>query len=82
MGEITAREGAIVEGNFMDHLIPRINEAPIQTNVHIIENSAPPAGVGEPGVPPVPPALTNAIFAATGKRVRELPLSKVDLGWS
>ena len=58
----------------------RISEAPYQTNVYIVESSAPPAGVGEPGVPPMVPALTNAIFAATGKRVRELPLSRTKLG--
>ena len=82
LGEITAKDGAIVEGNFMDHLMPRINEAPVETRVHIVENDEPPAGVGEPGVPPVAPALANAIFAATGKRIRELPLSKADLSWS
>ena len=82
MSEITVKDGAVVQSNFMDHLMPRINEAPVQTNVHIVENDAPPAGVGEPGVPPVAPAITNAIFAATGTRVRELPLSKTDLSWS
>jgi isoquinoline 1-oxidoreductase beta subunit len=53
-----------------------MREAPLQTNVHLVESDAPPAGIGEPGVPPFIPALCNAIFAATGKRVRELPLSK------
>ena len=77
--EITAKDGAIQQSNFNDYLIARINEAPYQTNVHIVENDAPPAGVGEPGVPPFAPALCNAIFAATGKRVRELPISKTNL---
>jgi isoquinoline 1-oxidoreductase subunit beta len=56
--------------------VARINESPIETRVHLIESDAPPAGVGEPGVPPMPPAICNAVFAATGKRVRDLPLRK------
>jgi isoquinoline 1-oxidoreductase beta subunit len=56
-----------------------MREAPLQTNVTLVESDAPPAGIGEPGVPPFIPALCNAIFAATGKRVRELPLSKTKL---
>lgn len=76
MGEITAANGQIQQSNFHDYAVARINESPIQTNVHIVPSEAPPAGVGEPGVPPVPPALCNAIFAATGKRVRDLPLRK------
>jgi isoquinoline 1-oxidoreductase beta subunit len=55
--------------------VARIHEAPAHTNVYITESSAPPAGVGEPGVPPFVAAFCNAIFAATGKRVRDLPLS-------
>jgi isoquinoline 1-oxidoreductase beta subunit len=53
-----------------------MNEAPYKTNVYIVDSDAPPAGVGEPGVPPFAPAVCNAIFAATGRRIRELPLSK------
>jgi isoquinoline 1-oxidoreductase beta subunit len=79
-GEITATNGAIDQSNFFDYPVARIKEAPFQTNVHIVESSAPPGGVGEPGVPPFIAALCNAIFAATGKRVRELPLSRIDLG--
>jgi isoquinoline 1-oxidoreductase subunit beta len=75
-GEITATNGIINQSNFNDYPVARMNEAPYQTNVHIVESEAPPAGVGEPGVPPFAPALCNAIFAATGKRVRELPLSR------
>lgn len=62
--------------NFHDHPVARIAEAPQQTNVYVVESSAPPAGVGEPGVSVIAPALCNAIFAAAGKRIRELPLSK------
>ena len=78
-GEITATHGAIDQSNFDRYPVSRINEAPYRTNVHIVESSAPPAGVGEPGVPPFAPALCNAIFAATGKRIRELPLSRANL---
>ena len=81
-GEITAKEGVIEQSNFNDYQLARINDAPLQTNVYVLESDAPPAGVGEPGVPPFAPALCNAIFAATGKRVRELPLSKTNLASS
>ncbi len=79
-GEITATNGVIDQSNFFDYPVARINEAPFQTNVHVVESSAPPGGVGEPGVPPFIAALCNAVYAATGKRVRELPLSRIDLG--
>ena len=75
-GEITATKGAIDQSNFNDYPVARMNEAPVHTDVQIVESSAAPAGVGEPGVPPFVPALCNAIYAATGKRVRELPLSR------
>ncbi|HEX8765287.1 MAG TPA: molybdopterin cofactor-binding domain-containing protein [Candidatus Acidoferrum sp.] len=75
-GEITAKNGVIQQSNFHDYPVARINEVPLQTNVYIVESSAPPAGVGEPGVPPFIAAFCNAIYAATGKRVRELPLSR------
>jgi isoquinoline 1-oxidoreductase subunit beta len=77
--EITATNGAIDQSNFNNFQIARMNRAPGNVEVHIVESDAPPAGVGEPGVPPVAPALCNAVFAATGKRVRELPLSKTNL---
>jgi len=79
MGEITAKDGVIQQSNFNDYPVARIYEAPYQTNVYLVESSAPPAGVGEPGVPPFAPALCNAIFAATGKRIRELPIAKTSL---
>jgi isoquinoline 1-oxidoreductase subunit beta len=78
-GEITATNGAIDQSNFNNFQVARMNRAPRHVDVHIVESEAPPAGVGEPGVPPFAPALCNAIFAATGKRVRELPLSKTKL---
>ena len=78
-GEITAKNGVIQQSNFNDYPVARINEVPTQTNVYITESSAPPSGVGEPGVPPFVAAFCNAIFAATGKRVRDLPLSSNSL---
>ena len=75
-GEITATNGVIDQSNFNDYAVARMNDAPVDVDVHIVESSAPPAGVGEPGVPPIAPAICNAIYAATGKRVRELPLVK------
>jgi isoquinoline 1-oxidoreductase beta subunit len=75
-GEITASGGAVDQSNFFDYPVARMNDAPYQVDVHIVESTAPPAGVGEPGVPPFVPALCNAVFAATGKRVRELPLTR------
>jgi isoquinoline 1-oxidoreductase beta subunit len=78
-GEITAAKGVIDQSNFQDYPVARINEAPFQTNVYIVDSDAPPAGVGEPGVPPFVAAFCNAIFAATGKRVRDLPITKLGL---
>jgi isoquinoline 1-oxidoreductase beta subunit len=79
MSEITAAGGSIQQSNFHDYQVARINEAPIQTRVHLVASDAPPAGVGEPGVPPMPPAICNAVFAATGKRIRDLPLRKLKI---
>jgi isoquinoline 1-oxidoreductase subunit beta len=78
-GEITATNGAIDQSNFDDYQLARMNTAPRETHVHIVQSSAPPGGVGEPGLPAVAPALCNAVFTATGKRIRELPLSKAGL---
>ncbi len=75
-GEITATNGAVDQSNFFDYPVARMNDAPVHVDVQIVESDAPPAGVGEPGVPPFAPALCNAICAATGKRVRELPLTR------
>jgi len=78
-GEITAANGRIQQANFHQFQVARMNDAPRQVNVTFVDSDAPPTGVGEPGLPPVVPALTNAIFAASGKRVRELPISKTKL---
>src|SRR5258708_585277 len=78
-GEITATKGVIDQSNFQDYPVVRIGEAPHQTNVYIFDSDAPPAGVSEPGVPPFVAALCNAILAATGERVRDLPITKLGL---
>jgi isoquinoline 1-oxidoreductase beta subunit len=78
-GEITATNGVIDQSNFDSFQMARMNNAPRETNVYIVPSDAPPAGIGEPPLPPFAPALCNAIFAATGKRIRELPLSKAGL---
>jgi isoquinoline 1-oxidoreductase subunit beta len=75
-GEITFKNGRVEQGNFNDFQLVRIEESPTETRVHIVEHGidVPASGVGEPGVPPFAPALCNAIFAATGKRIRRLPI--------
>jgi isoquinoline 1-oxidoreductase beta subunit len=78
-GEITATNGVIDQSNFDSFQVARITEAPKETNVYIVESDAAPAGIGEPALPPFAPALYNAIFAATGKRYREMPLVKLGL---
>jgi isoquinoline 1-oxidoreductase beta subunit len=79
LGEITATKGRIDQRNFDGFRVARINEAPVQVNVHFAESGDLPTGVGEPGVPPVVAALANAIYSATGKRIREMPFSKTRL---
>lgn len=78
LGEITIKEGRVVEGNFRDHQMIRIADAPPVT-VEFIRSNAALGGLGEPGVPPAAAALTNAIYAASGVRVRELPVKKTSL---
>jgi isoquinoline 1-oxidoreductase beta subunit len=75
-GAITLKNGAIQESNFNDYRLARIDESPVEVRTHIVPHpiGVPPSGVGEPGVPPFTPALCNAIFAATGKRIRQLPI--------
>ena len=77
-GRITAKDGAVVESNFHNYPLLRVDEMPTVA-IHLVESDAPPAGVGEPGVPPVAPALANALYAVTGKRLRDLPLEGQDL---
>jgi isoquinoline 1-oxidoreductase subunit beta len=76
-GSITMREGATVQSNFRDFRLVRIADAPRAIHVDIKSSGALSGGAGEPGVPPVAPAITNAVFALTGQRVRELPLQQL-----
>ncbi|HXW18276.1 MAG TPA: xanthine dehydrogenase family protein molybdopterin-binding subunit [Candidatus Acidoferrales bacterium] len=76
--EITFKDGRVQQGNFNDYPMLRIFESP-KIEVYIVPSTKNPTGVGEPGVPPVAPALANAIFDATGKRIRRLPIRRSDL---
>jgi isoquinoline 1-oxidoreductase beta subunit len=77
-GEITLDGGRVVQSNFDGYQVLTIDEMP-QVEVHILPSTESPTGVGEPGTPPIGPAVANAVFAATGKRIRILPFSRNDL---
>jgi isoquinoline 1-oxidoreductase beta subunit len=74
-GEITLKEGRVEQTNFGDYRVLRISESP-QIDVHLIKSAEAPGGIGEPGTSCVMPALTNAVYAATGKRIRKLPVGE------
>ena len=78
-GEITIADGAVEQSNFHDYPMVRMNDAP-EIDVQIIKSDSPIGGAGEPGTPPIAPAVANAVFRATGKRIRQLPLSRHDFG--
>ncbi len=73
-GKITIKDGAVEQSNFHDYPLLRMNEIPI-VEVHVVQSTEKPTGIGEPGTPPIAPAVANAIFAATGSRLRSLPLT-------
>ena len=77
-GEITIDNGAVQQSNFNDYQMLRINEMP-KVEVHFVPSEENPTGMGEPCVPPIAPAVTNAIYAATRKRIRRLPIRSEDL---
>jgi len=82
-GEITIKDGAPVQTNFNNYRMARMAETPQRIDVHLVPSGGTKwGGVGEPGLGPFAPALANAIFAATGKRVRKLPLKNADLSWA
>ena len=72
-GEITFKNGVVQQTNFHNYRVLRLNESPAVIDVHIVEAGDEMGGVGEPGFPPTAPAVANAIFAATGKRIRQMP---------
>jgi isoquinoline 1-oxidoreductase beta subunit len=76
LSEISFKAGRVQQNNFNDYQVARMNIAPRDIRLHLIpaDFGLPLGGVGEPGVPPIAPALCNAIFAATGKRIRRLPI--------
>ena len=78
-GEITIADGAVEQSNFHDYPMVRMDNAP-KIDVEIISSEARIGGAGEPGTPPIAPAVANAVFKATGKRIRQLPLSRHDFG--
>jgi len=75
-GAATMKDGATLQSNFRDYRLVRMPEAPRNIHVDIVASDKPSGGVGEPGVPPVAPAIANAMFALTGTRIRELPVLK------
>jgi isoquinoline 1-oxidoreductase subunit beta len=75
---ITIERGRVKQSNFNDYDMPRINEVP-KIEVHLVMSKEDPTGIGEPGLPVVAPAIGNAVFAATGKRLRRLPIRAQDL---
>jgi isoquinoline 1-oxidoreductase beta subunit len=80
--KVTIEKGAAAQTNFDEYPMLRMNHAPKLVEVHFIKSVAPPTGLGEPGLPAAAPAVCNAIFAATGKRVRTLPIIGEDLKWA
>jgi isoquinoline 1-oxidoreductase beta subunit len=73
-GQITLKDGRVEQSNFHDYRVLRMNEMPL-VEVHLVPGGETPTGVGEPGTPPIAPAVANALFALTGKRARRLPLA-------
>ena len=80
--ELNIERGRVVQGNFHEYPMIRMSDTPAKIEIHFRKTDYPTTGLGEPSLPPLAPAVCNAIFAAIGKRVRQFPLSRTDLRWS
>jgi isoquinoline 1-oxidoreductase beta subunit len=80
--ELDIQKGRIVQSNFHEYTMLRIPDAPRTIEIHFLKTDYPPTGLGEPAISQIAPAVCNAVFAATGKRIRQLPFSRTDLSWS
>jgi len=80
--ELNLERGRITQSNLHEYPMIRMPQAPAKIEIHFLKSDNNPTGIGEPALPPIAPAIGNAIFAATGKRLRQCPWSKTDLSWS